>query len=90
MGKDEVWAAKLVRATGGFSASSKIELEETDAEILYNSVLQRFFGQYYNNITGFAKMREHWNNALKEVSAGEDVQKVLDRFVSNSNATLKE
>ena len=90
MGKDEVWATKLVKATGGFSASSKIELEASDAEILYNSVLQRFFGQYYNNITGFAKMREYWNDALKEISKGADVQSALDRFVSNSNATLKE
>lgn len=90
MGKDEEWSRKLVKATGGFPVSSKIEIEETDAEILYNSVLQRFFGQYYNNITGFAKMREHWNASLKAVSRGEDVQKTLDKFVLDANAALKE
>ena len=90
MGKDEEWSAKLVKATGGFPASSKIEIEESDAEILYNSVLQRFFGQYYNNITGFAKMRDYWNESLKAASRGEDVQSVLNRFVMNANSTLKE
>lgn len=89
MGKDEEWAAKLVKATGGFPASSKIEIEENDTEILYNSVLKRFFGQYYNNITGFAKMREYWNESLKAASRGDDVQAVLNRFVMNANSTLK-
>ena len=87
---DEVWAPKLINATGGFPASSKIQIETEDAEILYNSVLQRFFGQYYNNITGFAQMREYWNALLKETASGSDVQAALNRFVRNSNATLKE
>ena len=87
---DEVWAPKLINATGGFPASSKIQIETEDAEILYNSVLQRFFGQYYNNITGFAKMREYWNVLLKDAAAGKDVQKALDTFVRNANGTLKE
>ena len=87
---DEVWAPKLINATGGFPASSKIQIETEDAEILYNSVLQRFFGQYYNNITGFAKMREYWNVLLKDTAAGKDVQKALDTFVRNANGTLKE
>jgi len=90
MGKDEEWSAKLVKATGGFPASSKIEIEESDAEILYNSVLQRFFGQYYNNITGFAKMREYWNATLKDASSGQNIQEILNRFVTNANSTLKE
>ena len=87
---DEVWAPKLINATGGFPASSKIQIETEDAEILYNSVLQRFFGQYYNNITGFGQMRGYWNTLLKEAAAGKDIQAVLNRFVQNSNATLKE
>ena len=87
---DEVWAPKLINATGGFPASSKIQIETEDAEILYNSVLQRFFGQYYNNITGFAKMREYWNTLLKEATSGNDIQAALNRFVRDSNATLKE
>ena len=87
---DEVWAPKLINATGGFPASSKIQIETEDAEILYNSVLQRFFGQYYNNITGFAKMREYWNALLKEAASGNDIQAALNRFVRDSNATLKE
>ena len=87
---DEVWAPKLINATGGFPASSKIQIETEDAEILYNSVLQRFFGQYYNNITGFAKMRGYWNALLKEVASGNDIQMALNRFVRNSDATLKE
>ena len=86
---DEVWAKKLVSATGGFPATSKIEIETDDDEILYNSVMQRFFGQYYNNITGFAEMRSFWNTALKEAANGKDVQKVLNDFVRNSDATLK-
>jgi len=91
MGKDEEWAKKLVSATGGFPASSKIELEMHDDEILYNSVLQRFFGQYYNNITGFAKMRESWNEMLKDcISNKKDIKETLDRFVSNANNTLRE
>ena len=87
---DEVWAPKLINATGGFPASSKIQIETEDTEILYNSVLQRFFGQYYNNITGFGQMRGYWNTLLKEAAAGKDIQAVLNRFVQNSNATLKE
>lgn len=90
MGKDEEWSAKLVKATGGFPASSKVEIVEDDAEILYNSVLQRFFGQYYNNITGFAKMREYWNESLKAASRGEEIEAVLNRFVMNANSTLHE
>lgn len=87
---DEVWASKLITATGGFPASSKIQIETEDAEILYNSVLQRFFGQYYNNITGFAQMRGYWNALLKEAASGNDIQAALNRFVQNSNAVLKE
>ncbi|MGP1437696.1 MAG: hypothetical protein ACTTKH_01330 [Treponema sp.] len=90
MATDETWASKLVNATGGFPASSKIEVESDDAEILYNSVLQRFFGQYYNNIAGFSKMRGHWNETLKAVGRGEDVQKTLNLFVTNANNTLRE
>ncbi len=90
MATDEVWATKLVNATGGFPASSKVEIEYTDPEILYNSVLQRFFGQYYNNISGFSKMRQHWNEALKAMGRGENTQKVLNQFVSNANNTLRE
>ena len=90
MATDEEWASKLVRATGGFPASSKIETEYTDPEVLYNSVLQRFFGQYYNNIAGFSKMRQHWNEALKAVGRGENTQEVLDQFVLNANNTLRE
>ena len=90
MAKDEVWSANLVKATGGFPASSKIEINESDPEILYNSVLQRFFGQYYNNISGFSKMREYWNESLKAVSNGEKIEDVLDRFVLNANSTLKD
>ena len=71
-------------------ASSKIEINESDPEILYNSVLQRFFGQYYNNISGFSKMREYWNESLKAVSNGEKIEDVLDRFVLNANSTLKD
>lgn len=91
MGKDEEWAKKLVSATGGFPASSKIELEMHDDEILYNSVLQRFFGQYYNNITGFAKMRESWNEMLKEcIREKKDIKEALNHFVSSANTTLRE
>ena len=85
-----MWAPKLINATGGFPASSKIQIETEDAEILYNSVLQRFFGQYYNNITGFGQMRGYWNTLLKEVASGNDIQAALNRFVQNSNAALKE
>ena len=87
---DEVWAPKLIAATGGFPASSKIQIESEDAEILYNSVLQRFFGQYYNNITGFAQMRSYWNMLLKDTAAGEDIQTALNNFVRNADSTLKE
>ncbi len=87
---DEVWAAKLVKATGGFPATSKIQSETSDDEILYNSVLQKFFGQYYNNITGFSKMREYWNKALKEASSGKDIQNVLNSFVKDADRTLGE
>ena len=90
MATDDEWASKLVNATGGFPASSKIEVQYSDPEILYNSVLQRFFGQYYNNIAGFSKMRQYWNEALKAIGRGEDTQKVLDQFVSNANNTLRE
>ncbi|MGP1458831.1 MAG: extracellular solute-binding protein [Treponema sp.] len=86
---DKEWAPKLVAATGGFPASSKIELEMSDPEILYNSVLQRFFGQYYNNISGFSEMRGYWNAALKDAAEGQDVQTVLNRFVADSDRTLK-
>lgn len=86
---DEVWGPKLIKATGGFSASSKIQIESEDAEILYNSVLQRFFGQYYNNITGFSKMREYWNALLKDSAAGNDIQTALNNFVRNADNTLK-
>jgi extracellular solute-binding lipoprotein, putative len=87
---DEVWAYKLVKATGGFPASSKIQIETSDDEILYNSVLQKFFGQYYNNITGFPKMREYWNKALKEAASGKNIQTVLNSFVEDANRTLGE
>ena len=80
----------MINATGGFPASSKIQIETEDAEILYNSVLQRFFGQYYNNITGFAQMRQYWNTLLKDTASGNDIQVALNRFVRDSNATLKE
>lgn len=86
---DKVWSKKLVDASGGFPASSKIEIETEDPEILYNSVLQRFFGQYYNNITGFSQMRGYWNTALKEAAAGKDVQSVLNKFVQDSDSSLK-
>lgn len=86
---DKVWGKKLVDATGGFPASSKIEIETEDPEILYNSVLQRFFGQYYNNITGFSEMRGYWNTALKEAAAGKDIQTVLNKFVQDSDRSLK-
>jgi len=86
---DKVWSKKLVDASGGFPANSKIEIETEDPEILYNSVLQRFFGQYYNNITGFSQMRGYWNTALKEAAAGKDVQSVLNKFVQDSDRTLK-
>ncbi|MGP1593807.1 MAG: ABC transporter substrate-binding protein [Treponema sp.] len=87
---DTVWAAKLVQATGGFPASSKISFDTDNHELLYNSVLQKFFGQYYNNITGFAKMRNMWNTALKEAAAGKNVQEVLNDFVRHADTTLKE
>lgn len=86
---DKTWAPRLITATGGFPASSKIEIELNDDEILYNSVLVRFFGQYYNNITGFSKMREYWNTALKDSFAGKNVQEVLNNFVRNSDNSLK-
>lgn len=86
---DKVWGKKLVDATGGFPASSKIEIETEDPEILYNSVLQRFFGQYYNDITGFSEMRGYWNTALKEAVAGKDIQTVLNKFVQDSDRSLK-
>lgn len=86
---DKIWAKRLIKASGGFPASSKIEIEIDDDEILYNSVLERFFGQYYNNINGFSKMREYWNTALKEAAAGKDVQEVLNDFVRNSDNSLK-
>ena len=87
---DEVWAPKLIKATGGFPASSKIQIETEDAEILYNSVLQRFFGQYYNNITGFSTMRGYWNTLLKDAAAGKDIKNALNTFVRNADATLKD
>ena len=87
---DEVWAPKLISATGGFPATSKIQIEAEDAEILYNSVLQRFFGQYYNNITGFAQMRGYWNTLLKDVASGKDIPTALNNFVRNADSTLKE
>ena len=87
---DEVWAGKLVAATGAFPATSKIKIDSQDNEILYNSVLQRFFGQYYNNIAGFSKMRTYWNQALKDALAGENVQNVLDRFTADANTSLTE
>ena len=87
---DEVWAPKLINATGGFPASFKIQIEAEDAEILYNSVLQRFFGQYYNNITGFSTMRGYWNTLLKDAAAGKDIKNALDTFVRNADATLKD
>lgn len=87
---DKVWGKKLVDASGGFPASSKIEIETEDTEILYNSVLQRFFGQYYNNITGFSEMRGYWNTALKEAAAGKDIQTVLNKFVQDSDSSLKQ
>lgn len=86
---DEIWAPQLVHAAGGFPVSSKIQIETEDAEMLYNSVLQRFFGQYYNNITGFAHMRQSWNTLLKEAAAGNDIQTALNSFVQNANTTLK-
>ena len=89
MATDEVWAPKLVDATGGFPVSSKIEIRIDDPEILYNSVLQKFFGQYYNNITGFAEMRGYWNAALKSASTGKDIRNILNMFVKNSDETLK-
>ena len=87
---DEVWAGKLVAATGAFPATSKIKIDSQDNEILYNSVLQRFFGQYYNNIAGFSKMRTYWNQALKDALAGKNVQNVLDRFTADANTSLTE
>ena len=87
---DEVWAPKLINATGGFPASFKIQIEAEDAEILYNSVLQRFFGQYYNNITGFSTMRGYWNTLLKDAAPGKDIKNALDTFVRNADATLKD
>ena len=87
---DEVWAEKLVAATGAFPATSKIKIDSQDNEILYNSVLQRFFGQYYNNVAGFSKMRTYWNQALKDALAGKNVQDVLDNFVNNANTSLGE
>ena len=87
---NKVWGKKLVDASGGFPASSKIEIETEDPEILYNSVLQRFFGQYYNNITGFSEMRGYWNTALKEAAAGKDIQTVLNKFVQDSDSSLKQ
>ncbi len=87
---DAVWAPKLIAATGGFPASSKIQIESEDPEILYNSVLQRFFGQYYNNITGFAQMRSYWNTLLKDTAAGNDIQTALNSFIRNADSTLKE
>ena len=87
---DEVWAPKLIAATGGFPASSKLQVETEDPEILYNSVLQRFFGQYYNNITGFAAMRGYWNTLLKNAAEGKDIQTSLDRFVQSADNTLNE
>ncbi|QNL97287.1 ABC transporter substrate-binding protein [Treponema sp. Marseille-Q4132] len=89
MATDEVWAPKLVEATGGFPVTSKIEIRTDDPEILYNSVLQKFFGQYYNNITGFAEMRGYWNAALKSASTGKNIQSVLNMFVKNADETLK-
>ena len=88
MATDEVWAPKLVAATGGFPVTSKIDIETDDPEILYNSVLQKFFGQYYNNITGFADMRGYWNTALKNAAAGKNIQGVLNSFVKSSDESL--
>ena len=88
MATDEVWAPKLVAATGGFPVTSKIDIETDDPEILYNSVLQKFFGQYYNNITGFADMRGYWNTALKNAAAGKNIQGVLNNFVKSSDESL--
>ncbi len=89
MATDEVWAQKVINATGGFPASSKVSVETKDPEILYNSVLQRFYGQYYNNINGFGDMRGYWNTALKNAASGKDIQSVLDVFVRDSNNSLK-
>ena len=88
MATDEVWAPKLVAATGGFPVTSKIDIETDDPEIVYNSVLQKFFGQYYNNITGFSDMRGYWNMALKNAAAGKNIQGVLNTFVRNSDESL--
>ncbi|QTQ13590.1 extracellular solute-binding protein [Treponema parvum] len=86
---DEVWAEKLVAATGSFPASSKIEIKTDNDEILYNSVLQKFFGQYYNTVTGFPEMRKFWNTALKDAAAGQNIQNVLNVFVRNADNSLK-
>ena len=87
---DEVWAEKLVAATGAFPATSKIKIDSQDNEILYNSVLQRFFGQYYNNIAGFSQMRTYWNQALKDALTGKNVQDVLDNVVNKANTSFAE
>lgn len=85
---DKVWAPRLVAATGGFPASEKVQIAFNDSELLYNSVLQRFFGQYYNNIQGFSTMRGYWNTLLKETMTGKDIQASADSFVRQANTSL--
>ncbi len=88
MATDREWSYALVKATGGFPVTSKITLKFDDDELLYNSVLQRFYGQYYNNITGFSQMRGYWNSLLVSAASGTDISAALGEFVSKSNSSL--
>lgn len=89
MANDPVWGQKVVNATGAFPANNTVTISVTDPEITYNKTLSAFFGQYYNNIKGFAEMRTHWFPALQAAINGEPVQGTLDTFVEKANKTLK-
>ncbi len=89
MATDPEWAPKIVEGTGHFSATNKIVIPITDPEVKYLSTLNKFFGPYYNTLTGFPEMRTYWFPALQSAMNGQPVKAVLDDFVKKSNATLK-
>ncbi len=85
MAQDEVYAPKLINATGLFPVSSNISVNLSTPEEEWNAQAVKYFGAYYNSTPNFATMRQLWYPAMQDILKGLDASIVLNDFTVNAN-----
>ncbi len=84
IGKETVVAANCFPVRESFG-----NLYGDDADMEYYSSLSKYYGKYYNTVTGFAEMRPFWWGSLQSMLTGErSPSDAAIYFDESANATL--